>query len=148
MATGLAGAEAPEPYGLGPSDGIPSAACRDAQRGLGVVHFTKLPVTIEAVRVNATDYNGKDWDGCPFDAITDWLQEAITSGAIKPDTPGCTDYAEWKIETREGAVWAGPDDWIVRGVQGEIYPCAGEIFEQTYAPDVSAIEFAARQGDA
>jgi hypothetical protein len=98
------------------------------------------------VRVNATDFNGSAWDGCPFDACPQWLQDAYESGAIKPDTPRCTDYAEWKIETREGVIWAGPGDWIVRGVEGEIYPCDGDIFERTYQPDASAICAATKCG--
>ncbi len=36
------------------------------------------------------------------------------------------------IETLEGTMTATKGDWIVRGVQGEIYPCKPDIFEQTY----------------
>ena len=27
---------------------------------------------------------------------------------------------------------ATPDDWLIRGVAGEVYPCRADIFEQTY----------------
>jgi hypothetical protein len=27
---------------------------------------------------------------------------------------------------------ASENDWIIRGVQGELYPCKPDIFEQTY----------------
>ena len=27
---------------------------------------------------------------------------------------------------------ADPGDWIIKGVQGEFYPCKPEIFEKTY----------------
>jgi hypothetical protein len=27
---------------------------------------------------------------------------------------------------------AGPGDWIIRGVKGEIYPCKPDIFAATY----------------
>lgn len=119
---------------------VPSA-CRAAQRESGVIRFRKLPVEIEAVRVNAADFNGRDWDGSPFDApLPAWLHDALATGVVKADCPRCTDYAEWKIETREGAVWAGPDDWIVRGVEGEIYPCGGEIFERTYEPALTTAQ--------
>lgn len=117
-----------------PKASIPNA-CRDAQHQQGCVKFRKLPVEIEAVRVNAADFNGATWDGNPFDTpAPDWLMEALSNGTLVPDVPRCTDYAEWKIETREGPVWAGPDDWIVRGIEGEIYPCGGDIFERTYEP--------------
>ncbi|MHA6626920.1 hypothetical protein ACU61A_15905 [Pseudonocardia sichuanensis] len=29
---------------------------------------------------------------------------------------------------------ASPGDWIIRGVQGEFYPCKPDIFEATYEP--------------
>jgi len=38
-----------------------------------------------------------------------------------------------EVVTREGTMFAYPDrDVIIRGVQGEIYPCKKDIFEQTY----------------
>jgi hypothetical protein len=36
------------------------------------------------------------------------------------------------IKTLEGTMRADPDDWIIRGVKGEIYPCKPDIFEATY----------------
>jgi len=29
---------------------------------------------------------------------------------------------------------ADPGDWIIRGVQGEFYPCKPDIFDATYEP--------------
>ena len=29
-------------------------------------------------------------------------------------------------------MWAQPGDWIIRGVQGEFYPCKPDIFAATY----------------
>lgn len=36
------------------------------------------------------------------------------------------------IVTLEGDMRADERDWIIRGVQGEFYPCKPDIFEQTY----------------
>jgi len=36
------------------------------------------------------------------------------------------------IDTREGTLVAVPGDWIAKGVQGEVYPIAEDIFAQTY----------------
>lgn len=36
------------------------------------------------------------------------------------------------IPTLEGDHQAAPGDWIIRGVQGELYPCKPEIFAATY----------------
>jgi hypothetical protein len=44
------------------------------------------------------------------------------------------DGDEWSvsIDTLEGTMTAMPGDWIIRGVQGEFYPCKPDIFEATY----------------
>lgn len=36
------------------------------------------------------------------------------------------------IATLEGGHWVNLGDWIIRGVQGEFYPCKSDIFEATY----------------
>ena len=36
------------------------------------------------------------------------------------------------IETLEGNHHASVGDYIIQGVQGEIYPCKPDIFEKTY----------------
>lgn len=38
------------------------------------------------------------------------------------------------IPTKEGNMKASNLDWIIKGVQGEIYPCKPDIFVQTYEP--------------
>ena len=45
---------------------------------------------------------------------------------------------EWKISceqgitTLEGFMMVSPGDWIITGVEGELYPCKPSIFEKTY----------------
>lgn len=36
------------------------------------------------------------------------------------------------IPTLEGVMEARLNDWIIRGVQGEFYPCKPDIFDATY----------------
>lgn len=36
------------------------------------------------------------------------------------------------IPTLEGAMTANPGDYIIKGVNGEFYPCKPEIFVKTY----------------
>lgn len=36
------------------------------------------------------------------------------------------------IETLEGVMHAEPGDYIIKGVNGEFYPCKPDIFEKTY----------------
>ena len=50
---------------------------------------------------------------------------------------GATTYAEigldcLYIKTLEGEMKASIGDWIIRGVNGEFYPCKPDIFEKTY----------------
>lgn len=39
---------------------------------------------------------------------------------------------EVRIETREGTLTAYPGDYLIEGVEGEIYPCDQVIFWKTY----------------
>jgi hypothetical protein len=38
------------------------------------------------------------------------------------------------IETLEGNMTAREGDWVIKGVNGEFYPCKQDIFEKTYEP--------------
>lgn len=38
------------------------------------------------------------------------------------------------IETLEGMMNVSPKDYIIRGLQGEIYPCKPDIFQMKYEP--------------
>jgi hypothetical protein len=42
------------------------------------------------------------------------------------------DHSEIHIDTLEGTMTAQQGDWIIKGVQGEFYPCKPDIFEATY----------------
>lgn len=36
------------------------------------------------------------------------------------------------IETLEGEMTVSPGDYVIKGVNGEFYPCKPDIFEKTY----------------
>lgn len=36
------------------------------------------------------------------------------------------------IPTLEGVMHGNPGDWIIKGVNGEVYPCKPDIFDKTY----------------
>ena len=90
--------------------------------------FTKRPVTIEAIQ----------WDGTPSGAtpIIGWILSHDHSADYC--APGEWDHetnaAYIRITTLEGNMLASRSDWIIRGVQGEFYPCKPDIFEATYEP--------------
>jgi hypothetical protein len=79
--------------------------------------FRKKPVVIDAVQftgrnfVELAAFCGRE------------LQSAASSEAPE---------AALEIPTREGTMRASVGDWIIRGVQGEYYPCKPEIFAATY----------------
>jgi len=97
--------------------------------------FRKKPVEIEAVRFHHTDQSIVVFDGGSFGpaGFPDWLREACDKpqdqeGAIFAASDG---YGA-VIMTLEGAHYADPGDWIIRGVKGELYPCKPDIFAATY----------------
>ena len=92
--------------------------------------YRKVACVIEAFQMT----HARRWDHSEW---PQWLHEA------------------WNRSPGEGALWIDPDDqakerlvlgtlegvhrvtwgdWIIRGVQGELYPCKPDIFEQTYEP--------------
>lgn len=83
--------------------------------------YRKKPVVIDAFIL------GTEWP--------DWWADAVTAGKITTHNNddrwrGGPDYA--LIKTLEGEMRAERDDWIIRGVKGEIYPCKPDIFLATY----------------
>jgi hypothetical protein len=55
-----------------------------------------------------------------------WIIKAISDGVIYEKD------GEIYIKTLEGDHHVSDGDWIIRGVQGELYPCKPDIFEATY----------------
>ena len=90
--------------------------------------YTKKPVTIEAVQYRHCEYADNP---LTFDETPDWLNDAIADATIKPIFKG-EDYWYLQIRTLEGMMLASPGDWIIRGVEGELYPCKPGIFALTY----------------
>jgi hypothetical protein len=51
----------------------------------------------------------------------------------KPIPVRCIQMQEpFRVETLEGVVEGKPGDYLIVGVRGEMYPCAKDIFEETY----------------
>jgi hypothetical protein len=81
--------------------------------------FRKLPVEIEAIQFNADT----------FRAAVRFVPLDQFSEAGEDD-----DGLFLSIKTLEGVMRASDGDWIIRGVQGEHYPCKADIFAATYEP--------------
>ncbi|MAP55332.1 PGDYG domain-containing protein [Altibacter sp.] len=51
----------------------------------------------------------------------------------KPLVIECLQIAEaFQVETMEGTMRGKPGDWLMKGVNGELYVCDHAIFEKTY----------------
>lgn len=57
-----------------------------------------------------------------------WLVNAIMEGSVIADKQ----YGSVTIKTLEGDMVGQKQDWIIRGVKGELYPCKPDIFAATY----------------
>jgi len=85
--------------------------------------YRKKPVVIEAVRYLG---HGMVEGG----EVPDWKREAFEQGVLQPTNGADPLY----VYTREGRMLVSPGDWIIKGIQGELYPCKPDIFAQTYEP--------------
>ena len=86
--------------------------------------FRKKPVVIEAVQINKRmDLSSPEW----------WAN-AVQSNAVILHGMGkfTRDEPFVEIETLEGVMRGNRGDWIIQGVNGELYPCKPDIFELTY----------------
>jgi len=80
-----------------------------------MAHYRKKPVVIEAVQITAST----------FDA--DHPNDEHIAGVVYDPRERCA-----FINTLEGRMRADMNDWIIRGVKGELYPCKPDIFAATY----------------
>jgi hypothetical protein len=78
-----------------------------------VQRWRKKPVTIEAIL----------WTGRNIKEVLDFM---AWRNAAHDERTGLV------IHTLEGNHYANPGDWIIKGVQGEFYPCKPDIFAATY----------------
>lgn len=77
--------------------------------------YQKKPVVIDAVQ-----YTGRN-----YEEVAEFL------GWSRLDTYVDEDNL-FPIQTPEGSLVARPQDYIIRGVNGEFYPCKPDIFNMTY----------------
>ena len=41
-------------------------------------------------------------------------------------------YDSFRVETLEGVMYGSLGDYLIQGIKGELYPCARDIFEESY----------------
>ena len=82
------------------------------------MQFRKLPVVVEAIQL-------PDLDDDASQELLDFLHH-------NPEQWESGFYGTLVLHTLEGDMEARPGDWIIRGVEGEYYPCKASIFAKTY----------------
>lgn len=81
--------------------------------------YRKKPVVIEAVQFLDTAE--------AIDKLSNFVDDTISIGYnVEPPTVS--------INTLEGVMVANIGDYIIKGVNGEFYPCKPDIFHKTYDP--------------
>lgn len=95
--------------------------------------YRKKPVVVEAFQMTKERrLDNSEWP--------EWLNRAWNKGVAEPGSifcasDGCLDtetHTPLFIQTLEETHRISWGDWIIRGIQGELYPCKPEIFDATY----------------
>jgi hypothetical protein len=81
--------------------------------------YRKRPVEVEAIQWLDTPESTKE--------VAEFKADGMAFVETKPDG-----RRRLQMPTLEGTMEATPGDWIIKGVQGEVYPCKPEIFHATY----------------
>ena len=83
--------------------------------------YIKKPIPVEAIQIPTTRPTAREyleWSNCAPEWIHNhdiWMNE---EGLIVP--------------TLEGNMLCKWGDWLIEGINGEIYPCYKDVFEKTY----------------
>ena len=87
--------------------------------------FKKIPIVIEAVTFDEFIEYGKE----NSDNIVNGMPWSFHYNLhpVTHQTDTC-----YLIKTLEGVMNFTPEDMLITGIKGEIYPCKKDIFEKTY----------------
>lgn len=87
--------------------------------------YRKKPVVVEAFQLtDDPEYESPPWFTQAAADEKVWIDRILKDGHIS--VYGCT------IQTLEGRMHAKLGDYIIQGVNGELYPCKPDIFSKTY----------------
>lgn len=88
--------------------------------------YRKKPVVVEAIQ-----YKGRVTDNIL--KFTNYSIKKETGIGSSEDGGGYPQrYTQVKIPTLEGEMLVSEGDYIIKGVNGEFYPCKPDIFYKTY----------------
>lgn len=75
------------------------------------IRVRKKPIVVDAVQ----------WTGDNVGEVAEFVNRVVNVRDSK-----------LTVQTLEGPLNASVDDWIIRGIKGEYYPCKPDIFEDSY----------------
>ena len=90
--------------------------------------YRKKPVVVDAFRIG-------------IDPIEDWAMDKVSNNEIVIHKIGEVgqglspfDHSKvyFEVKTLEGTMIGDYGDYLLRGIEGEVYPCKPDIFEKTY----------------
>lgn len=90
-----------------------------------MMKYRKKPVDVYAIQwtgANESEIKTFVGESAEFKIISDCAWKV---GKAKP-------FTSLAINTLEGVMQANVGDYIIKGVDGEFYPCKPDIFEKTY----------------
>jgi len=97
-------------------EGVSDRRNSESIKPTGIKRYKKVPVIVEAI----------DWVNTPLDILFEFVGDKAGIEVRDDDT------AVMIINTKEGDMTADEGDYIIKGVEGEIYPCKPGIFKKTY----------------
>lgn len=83
-----------------------------------IIYYRKKPVVVKAMQLPEIECDASE-------ELIDFLHEG---NVLSDNNEGIS------IETTEGVMRGNPGDWVIRGVNGEYYPCKPDVFEKTHEP--------------
>lgn len=90
------------------------------------MRYRKKPVVIDAIR----------WEGGDYKCLNDFCGHNWGRADAKDETgpPDEENVVVWNIKEKQ---WLNMPlgHWLIRGLGGELYPCAPDIFAASYEPE-------------
>ena len=89
--------------------------------------YRKRPVVVDAMQ----------WTGLNLEEVKEFVGEALTYDILDTawEVGKGRPHVFMKIKTLEGDMEVSEKDFIIKGVNGEFYPCKPDIFQKTYMPE-------------
>lgn len=86
-----------------------------------VARYRKKPVEIDAVQFSARGQAETIADWCGGEVIWTVIDDEQVADSIL-------------IKTLEGVMRCDLGSWVIKGLEGEFYPCADSVFKSSYDP--------------